>query len=187
MKLLFYICVMFMSLRILVGLFLVILFTQFQIEWRLLEVNIPITGQSLAVLLVSYVLGLKEGFITILLYLLIGLLGIPVFADGGSGLAAFTGNSGGYLIGFLFGAFLSGYGSDKFRNTFLNSFLAMLFGTFLILLFGVLKLSIDIGISKALIYGFNPFILGGIVKIVIGAAMAWLIKKYVMVKDFSSL
>jgi len=181
--LLFYICEMIISLRILVGLFILILFTQLQIELHLLKVNIPVTGQSLVILLVPYVLGLKEGVITILLYLIIGFVGIPVFADGGNGITAFTGNSGGYLIGFLFGGFLSGYLSEKYRNTLFNSLIAMLFGTLVILFFGVGRLTLNLGISKAIIYGFNPFVLGGIVKIVLGGLLGWLIKKFLISKD----
>ncbi|RYM35459.1 biotin transporter BioY [Brumimicrobium glaciale] len=168
---------MTMSLRIFIGLFVVILFTQFQIELNLLEVNIPVTGQSLAVLLVAYVLGLKEGTISILLYLIIGLLGVPIFADGGNGVSAFTGNSGGYLIGFLFGGILSGFLSERLKNTFMNSLLAALFGTLVILLFGVTRLAFNLGISDALLYGFNPFVLGGLIKILLGGLLGWLIKK----------
>ncbi|WP_159038583.1 biotin transporter BioY [Brumimicrobium mesophilum] len=168
-----------MSLRILVGLIVLVLFTQFQIELNLLEVNIPVTGQTLAVLLVAYVLGLKEGTITILLYLIIGLVGLPVFADGGNGISAFTGNSGGYLIGFLFGGILTGFLSERFRNTFVNSLLAAFSGTCVILLFGVTRLAFNLGISDAVTYGFNPFVLGGIVKILIGGLLGWLIKKVV--------
>jgi len=166
-----------MSLRIFIGLFVVILFTQFQIELNLLEVNIPVTGQSLAVLLVAYVLGLKEGTISILLYLIIGLLGVPIFADGGNGISAFTGNSGGYLIGFLFGGALCGFLSERLKNTFMNSLWAALFGTLVILLFGVTRLAFNLGISDALLYGFNPFVLGGLIKILLGGLLGWLIKK----------
>lgn len=172
-----------MSLRIFIGLLGVILFTQFQIELNLLEVNIPVTGQSLAVLLIPYVLGLKEGIITILLYLIVGLVGLPVFADGGSGIESFTGNSGGYLVGFLFGGVLSGFVSEKYKNTFMISFLAMLFGTLVILFFGVGRLTLSLGISKAMIYGFNPFVLGGIIKIFLGGLLGWLIKKFLISKD----
>src|SRR5690554_972674 len=130
---------MIMSLRILVGLNVLVVFAQFQIELNLLEMNIPVTGQSLAVLLVAYVLGLKEGVITISFYLIIGLIGLPVFADGGNGISAFTGSSGGYLIGFLFGGILCGLLSEKLTNTFINALLAALLGTLVILVFGVTR------------------------------------------------
>lgn len=95
-----------------------------------MEVNIPITGQSFGVLLVPYVLGTKEGMITILLYLILGLLGMPIFAEGSSGWASFTSNSGGYLVGFLVGGMFSGCVSGKFENTIWASLSAMFFGTF---------------------------------------------------------
>lgn len=166
-----------MSLRILVGLIVLVVFAQFQIELNLLEVNIPVTGQSLAVLLVAYVLGLKEGVITISLYLIIGLIGLPVFADGGNGISAFTGNSGGYLIGFLFGGILCGLLSEKLTNTFINALLAALLGTLVILVFGVTRLAFNLGVSDALLYGFNPFVLGGVIKVILGGLLGWAIKK----------
>lgn len=166
-----------MSLRILVGLIVLVVFAQFQIELNLLEVNIPVTGQSLAVLLVAYVLGLKEGVITISLYLIIGLIGLPVFADGGNGISAFTGSSGGYLIGFLFGGILCGLLSEKLTNTFVNALLAALLGTLVILVFGVTRLAFNLGVSDALLYGFNPFVLGGVIKVILGGLLGWAIKK----------
>lgn len=168
---------MIMSLRILVGLIVLVVFAQFQIELNILEVNIPVTGQSLAVLLVAYVLGLKEGVITISLYLIIGLIGLPVFADGGNGISAFTGNSGGYLIGFLFGGILCGLLSEKLTNTFINALLAALLGTLVILVFGVTRLAFNLGVSDALLYGFNPFVLGGVIKVILGGLLGWAIKK----------
>ena len=173
-----------MGLRILLGLLLLFLFTQIQIGVSLLEVNIPITGQSFAVLLIPYIFGLKEGIVTILLYLIIGALGIPVFSDGGNGIEAFTGNSGGYLIGFLLGGWLSGYVSDNFRNTILIAFVAMFIGTLLIMMGGVIKLTFDMSISKAITYGFIPFISGGIIKVLLGTIAGWWIKKHIMPLNF---
>lgn len=168
------------SIRIFIGLIFIILLTQIQIDIELLNVDIPITGQTFAVLLVAYVFGLKDGTISILLYLLIGLLGLPIFADGGNGFIAFTGNSGGYLIGFLSGGLLTALLSEKWSNTISNALITALLGTLIILLCGVTRLAFNLGISDAILYGFNPFVLGGLVKILLGGTTGWLLKKYVM-------
>lgn len=176
---------MFSVLRISLGLLILFLFTQISFQLPIFDIGIPITGQSFAILLLPYIFGLKEGKISILLYLLLGLIGVPVFADGGFGIDAYMSNSGGYLIGFIFGGAFSGYISDYKTNNFKNALLAMLVGTIIILLFGVLKLSFNLGISKAIEYGFTPFVLGGVIKVVVGAFAGWLIKKYIMTLDFN--
>lgn len=175
---------MLTGIRILIGLLLLFLFTQLQIEVPLLDVDIPITGQSFIVLLIPYIFGRIQGVLTILLYLIIGLLGFPVFALGGNGLDAFTAHSGGYLIGFIFGAYASGYISDFYPNSFKVALCAMFIGTLLILLTGVLKLSFELGFLTAIQKGFNPFILAGIIKIIAGAFLGWLIKKYILTLEF---
>jgi biotin transport system substrate-specific component len=69
---------------------------------------VPITGQTFAVLLVGAALGAKRGSASLLLYLLEGAAGLPVFAGGGAGPATFLGPTGGYLIGFVAAAWLVG-------------------------------------------------------------------------------
>lgn len=176
---------MYSALRISLSLLILFLFTQVQFHVPIFFIGIPITGQSFAILLLPYIFGLREGITSILLYLLLGLVGVPVLAQGGHGVDAFLSNSGGYLIGFIFGGAFSGYISDYKTNNFKNALLAMLVGTIIILLFGVLKLSFNLGISKAIEFGFTPFIVGGIIKVLIGAFSGWLIKKYIMSLDFN--
>jgi len=70
---------------------------------------VPITGQTFAVLLVGAVLGARRGAASLVLYLLEGSLGLPVFANGTNGLARLLGPTGGYLIGFVAAAWIVGY------------------------------------------------------------------------------
>lgn len=70
---------------------------------------VPITLQTFGVLLTGAVLGAKRGFLAVLLYLALGAAGLPVFADGKSGLAVLVGPTGGYLAGFAFAAALCGF------------------------------------------------------------------------------
>lgn len=138
------------------------------LDWQ--ELKIPISGQSFAVLVTGMLLGRKWGLVSILLYLILGGLGLPFFADGGSGWESFTKGSAGFLIGFAVAAFVVGWLADVgWRSTFVKSLLAMLLGTIVIVGAGVLWLTYLYGFSKALEYGFYPFIWGAIIKIILGA------------------
>ncbi len=70
---------------------------------------VPITLQTFAVLLAGAVLGARRGFLTVILYLLLGAIGLPIFSGGAAGLAVFAGPTVGYLIGFPFAAALCGF------------------------------------------------------------------------------
>jgi biotin transport system substrate-specific component len=127
---------------------------------------VPITGQTFAVLLVGAVLGFRRGAASLGLYLLMGLVGLPFFAGGASGLAYLMGPTGGYLIGFTVAASLVGLmaarGMDRHIPTALLAFLA---GEIVIYLFGVAWLSVFLGLPHAIAAGFLPFILGDAIKL----------------------
>ena len=74
---------------------------------------VPITGQTFAVLMVAALLGSRRGVLCVLTYLAEGLLGLPVFAQGKAGLAAFLGPTGGYLVGFVLAAWIVGALSER--------------------------------------------------------------------------
>ena len=102
---------------------------------------IPITAQTLIVLLVPFFLSTKETIIALTFYLLIGALGAPVFADGSAGLDKLLGNSGGYLIGFLIAASIVSYLNEKHNfNSISTILMATLAGTLIILIVGTLRL-----------------------------------------------
>ena len=158
----------------LLGAFAVALFAQLSIELDWTEAGISVTGQTFAVLVVGFLLSRPWGTVAILLYLLLGILGFPVFADGASGAGVFLKGSGGYLYGFVAGAALVGYLADKgWASHFGKSLLAMLLGTLTIVAFGLAWLTYLYGFSKALEYGLYPFISGALVKIVAGAIFVW--------------
>ncbi|MEW6094105.1 MAG: biotin transporter BioY [Chloroflexota bacterium] len=133
---------------------------------------VPLTGQTFAVLLVGAALGSRRGAASLLFYLVQGMVGLPVFAGGASGLAYLAGPTGGYLVGFACAAFVVGWmaetGQDKRFRTALLVFLA---GEAVIYLFGVPWLGIYIGFEKALTAGFLPFLIGDAIKL-IAAALA---------------
>lgn len=136
--------------------------------------GIPITGQSLAVLLVGLLLPFPWGGAAVLLYLLLGGLGLPVFAEGGSGWPAFSSGSGGFLIGFFIAALGMGLLRQQGWGQHLGySLLANGLGTVVIVGSGLLWLAHLYGWGKAMEYGFYPFWPGAIVKILLGGFIAW--------------
>ncbi len=160
--------------KLLLAVLLISLFAQLSIDLPIGETSIPITGQTFAVLLVGYYLGITWGTLAVCLYLLTGLLGLPIFADGKSGLAVLTGGSGGYLIGFIVGALLVAWLRGQINAPiFIKAFGLMALGTLVILIFGVGRLVQLYGLEKGLEYGFYPFWKGAIVKIVLGAIVVW--------------
>ena len=144
--------------------------------------GIPITGQSLAVLVVGFVLGRKRGLLVIAIYLIAGLAGLPVFAKGASGIDTLMGGSGGFLYGFLVGGYVCGALQENgFGDSFAEGLIVMATGTALILICGIAQLTYLYGLEKALEYGFWPFWPGALVKIILGAVII-----YYMPKDGTS-
>ena len=165
---------------ILAAVFFIAISAQITIEVPLNAAQIPISGQSFAVLLVAGVLGLEMGVLAVALYVILGVLGLPIFADGESGLDVIMGGSGGFLLGFIAAAFGVGHRLSKlsFRPiSFLKSLYLMTFGTAIILFFGIGRLTTLYGFEKALEYGFYPFWQGAIIKIILGAVVLYLLKK----------
>ena len=137
---------------------------------------VPVTGQTLAVLLIGTTYGARLGFITFASYLLAGIAGAPIFAHSATsanhGIARLTGATGGYLVGMLVASLLLGYLADrKADQKFRTSFPALLLGDVVIFAFGLtwLHASLDMTWSATFKAGFTPFILGEALKIAITA------------------
>ena len=128
---------------------------------------VPMTMQTFVVVLMGVTFGWKIGVATISLYLLEGIIGFPVFAETpekGLGLIYFIGPTMGYLIGFLFAAFLAGYLNLK-TNIFLI-FLKLILSVSIIYILGILWLGHLIGWDKPLLeLGLMPFLLAELFKI----------------------
>ena len=153
-----------------IAILFIALFAQLSIELPIGQTMIPITGQTFAVLLVAYFLGAIWGTLAVTLYVLAGLLGLPIFADGKVGMSILTGGSGGYLIGFIAGVWVLGWLKNSMKQTsFWKAFGLMGLGTVVILLFGVGRLVQLYGMEKGLAYGFYPFWRGAVIKVFLGA------------------
>jgi biotin transport system substrate-specific component len=147
-----------------------------QISIKLSFTPVPITGQTLGVLLAGTALGWRRAAASLALYALAGVAGLPWFAGGTHGYAS---ASFGYIIGFFFAAALCGYlgqrGNDR---SVVRSVPAMIAGEIVIYLFGVSWLALDthIGAGTALHEGFTPFVIGDSIKAAIAAGLlpaAW--------------
>lgn len=133
---------------------------------------VSITGQTLALLVVGFSLGRKAATAAVALYLLEGLMGLPVFSGGKTGLATILGPSGGYLLSYLPAAFLLGYFSDKgVLKSFWKSAIVALLASVVIYTFGLVQLSLFVPADKVLAVGLYPFILGDIVKALLASAL----------------
>jgi biotin transport system substrate-specific component len=132
---------------------------------------VPITGQTLAVLLVGATLGSRRGALAMLAYLAEGAMGLPVFAGAG-GAARLIGPTGGYLVGFVVAAFIVGWLAEHgWDRRPVTTALAMLAGSAAIYLFGVSWLAVLMGSDKALTLGLYPFIIGDLLKLALAVVL----------------
>ena len=131
---------------------------------------VPVTGQTLGVLILGTAYGSTLGFTTFALYILAGIAGAPVFADGGHGLDIIVGAKGGYLIGMLVATFVLGQ-LARFRldQKFFTALPSMLIGTVTTFSFGLIWLHQYTGQSWSWTFekGLTPFIVGEVLKIAI--------------------
>ena len=139
----------------------------------------PLALQTLIVNLTGYVLNAKQAFMTMLVYLLVGLAGVPVFTGGSAGPGKLFGPTGGYIIGFLFTAVFLAYFKGEKYNFKRYALLGCVIGIPLIYVFGVvqLKLITGMGWDKAIMTGALPFIPLDIVKCLAAAVIAYPINR----------
>ena len=144
---------------------------------------VPMTMQTFVVLFLGMSFGYKIGLATVSLYLLEGIIGLPVFSNSpekGVGIIYFTGPTMGYLIGFLFATFLAGY--FNFKVNVFYTFLKLIISVSVIYILGVFWLGNLIGWDKPIIQlGVTPFLLAELFKVSILAILA---KKIIKLKNF---
>lgn len=146
---------------------------------------VPFTMQTAFVVLAGFLLGPIAGGLSICLYLLAGVIGLPVFSGGASGIGHIFGPTGGYLIGFVLCAVLSGVGkpSDSGVISWKNGIVWGGVGTIVLFLLGVvwLKYSLGLAWTKALGAGVVPFMPGALAKLILSTYFARLLKKHRLV------
>ena len=140
---------------------------------------VPISGQSLAIMLAGSILTVRQAGFSILTFLLVGAVGVPVYAGGTGGLGIVAGPRGGYLLGFLIGAmvisYLKGSGNSVWRLAIANA----VGGIGVVYFLGVLWLSFvtGMGLQKAFIAGALPFMPGDLFKVFIASVIGVALNK----------
>ncbi|MCM1000942.1 MAG: biotin transporter BioY [Wolbachia endosymbiont of Melophagus ovinus] len=141
---------------------------------------VPITLQSLGVMLIGLKFNRKTAFYSVLTYLSLGTAGLPIFAGFSGGYHIFLGPTGGYLIGFLAAVMVMGEVNellDSKCESLMRNSLSCLAGTVVIFIYGASWFAIHVGLKQAITFGVLPFILPGLVKISLLVAALQYLKK----------
>lgn len=149
---------------------------------------VPIVLSTLFIVLAGLILGPWSGTLAVLIYLLIGILGLPVFAGGTGGIAVLYGPTGGYLVGYIMGAAAAGLIVHLLGQKIQWLILGGILGSAIIYLPGVtwLKTSLEMKWSTALGAGLIPFIPGDILKTGVAVAIAFFLGKRLLNADEES-
>lgn len=161
------------AVRIIAFSLLITLFARISIHFG--DNPVPITGQTLAVLLTGAALGSRLGVLATLMYLAQGSAGLHVYAGGGYGLF-WELASGGYLVGFVAAAFLVGFLVERGWDRGARLLLAMLMGNVMLYIPGLIQLALFVGWDKTLEFGLYPFIPGDLAKLYVASLLvptAW--------------
>ena len=139
---------------------------------------VPISLGTFAVFLTVYILGMKLGTVSVCIYILLGLVGVPVFSGFSGGIGKVLGPTGGYIIGYLFMALIIGFFVDKWKTNFVLIAIGMVLGTAVCYLFGTVWLAKQAGMSfsAALPAGVIPFIPADIVKMILAVLIGHQVK-----------
>ena len=139
---------------------------------------VPVTGQTFGVIVVGALLGSKRGAAAIAAYLMQGALGLPFFAGGAAGYLHLVGPTGGYLLGFVGAAWLTGWLAERSWNrSFTMRAASMTLGTVVIMLSGVLWLGTFVPAGNLLSVGVIPFLPGAVLKIAAAALVVGGVRK----------
>lgn len=132
---------------------------------------VPISLTNFAIFLAIFVLGMKNGTISFIIYLLLGAVGVPVFSSFRGGLQVLAGPTGGYLIGFIFLALIMGFALDHFDRKLVPTIIGMIIGMAVCYAFGTVWLAklLSLFFKEGLIMGVIPYLPGDAAKIIIAA------------------
>lgn len=149
--------------------------------WIAIPLTVSVTLQTFAVCLTAGLLGWKRATLTTIVYILLGMIGLPVFTGFNSGIAAVTGPTGGYIVGFIFTALIVGFSVEKVGRKIWQNIVFMVIGILVCYLFGTVWFVIAYKVSfvSALSTCVIPFLLPDAVKIVLAAVLVNRLKRFV--------
>lgn len=155
-------------------------------SWISIPMTIPFTLQLFAICLATGLLGLKRGTITVVVYILLGLVGVPVFSGFKGGVGALMGPTGGYIIGFIFTALIVGSITAKFGKSIPVLAIAMVIGVLICYVFGTIwfvfvytKTKEAVSIMTALSWCVFPYLIPDAVKIALAVILTKRLDKFV--------
>lgn len=153
-------------------------------SWISIPTTVPFTLQTFAVFLTCYLLGGKKGALAVLTYILLGCIGIPVFANFSGGLGVVLGTTGGYIVGFIFSALIIWLFEKLFGNSLIPTIIAMLIGLLVCYAFGTLWFMFvytsangAIDLMTVLGWCIFPFIIPDVIKIALAITVGNRLKK----------
>ena len=132
---------------------------------------VPISLTNFAIFLAIFVLGMKSGTISFIIYLLLGAVGVPVFSSFRGGFQVLAGPTGGYLIGFIFLALIMGFALYHFDRKLVPTIIGMIIGMAVCYAFGTVWLAklLSLSFKEGLMMGVIPYLAGDAAKIIIAA------------------
>lgn len=155
-------------------------------SWISIPLTVPITLQTMGVCLISGLFGLKKGTIATVVYIILGAIGVPVFAGFSSGIGIILNSTGGYIIGFIFTSLIVGFASDKFKGKLLPLIISMVIGILVCYAFGTVWFAVVYARTNApesigTILGWCviPFLIPDAVKIALAAVLTNRLKRFV--------
>ncbi len=133
---------------------------------------VPITAQTLVINMIALLLKPKKAGITVGLWILLGLIGLPVFSGGKAGIGVLAGATGGYIIGYLVAAIVISFIKGK-KNSFYRNIICVCIGIPVIYAFGVpwMKLMLGLSWQAALVSGLLPFLIGDVLKCIVSVSV----------------
>ena len=154
-------------------------------SWISIPLSVPITLQTLGICLVAGLFGAKKGSAAVLIYILLGAIGVPVFSGFKGGIGVLFGSTGGYIIGFIFTALIVGMVANK-SDKLLMIIISMLGGVLVCYIFGTAffafvyaKENTPASLGTVLGWCVFPFIIPDIIKIVLAAMLTKKLKKFI--------
>lgn len=140
---------------------------------------VPISLGMLAIYLIASILGMRLGALSVAIYILLGLVGLPVFTHFTGGAGKLFGPTGGYIIGYIFMALICGFFIDRWDNKFIVSFLGMILGTAVCYLFGTVWLAVSMSMTfpQALTAGVLPYIPFDLIKLILAFSLGTQVRR----------
>lgn len=146
---------------------------------------VPISLSNFAVILSVYLLGLKRGTISCIVYILLGLFGLPIFSGFQGGIGKLFGVTGGYIFGYIFLAVFTGIFVEKYSSNYLFQFLGMVIGNILCYVFGTVWFVFltKMNLAEAVAICVVPFILGDVIKMLVALFAGNKIRKRIILAN----